>query len=118
MRGEGGSLEANSAKSSGQEPDEDTAGTTNDDTPTDGSRMVQEAVRDFAKKRAAAQSKKAGSTRKDAHPGDNRGMMSQDKGRSKGKRSGYTAQQSVSTTARATGSTFEGQRRPVRERRR
>ena len=33
--------------------------------------------------KAADQSKKAGSTRKDAHPGDNRGMMSQDKHKGK-----------------------------------
>ena len=72
------------------------------DAPTDGCRMVQEVVREFGKKKKAAdQSKKAGSTRKDAHPGDNRGMMSQ--GNHKGKRSGYTVQRTVSTTVRTQG---------------
>ena len=80
MRGEGGAIEANTANTSGQAPDEDT-GNSDDDPPTDGGLMVLEAVRDLAKKKKAAdQTKKAGSTRKDAHPGDNRGMMSQNKG--------------------------------------
>jgi hypothetical protein len=92
MRGEEGSLEANSAKTSGQEHDEGTTSVSNDNTPTDRCRTVQEAVREFNKKRTMARSKKAGSTRKDAHPGDNRSMMSQNKGRHKGKRSGHTAQ--------------------------
>ena len=58
--------------------------------------MVLEAVRDLAKKKKAAdQSKTAGTTRKDAHPGDNRGMMSQNRGKRNGRRSGYTAQRSL-----------------------
>ena len=77
----------------GQEPDEGSGSATDDDAPTDRCRMVQEAVRKFGKKKKAAdQSKKAGSTRKDAHSGDNHGMMSQDKRGRKGKRSGYTVQ--------------------------
>ena len=102
MRGEGETIEANSAKTSGQESDEVSGSATDDDAPTDGCRMVQEAVREFGKKKKAAdQSKKAGSTRKDAHPGDNHGMMSQ--GNRKGKRSGYTVQRTVSTTVRTQG---------------
>ena len=103
MRGEGGTIEANTANTSGQAPDEDT-GNTDDDPPTDGGLMVLEAVRDLAKKKKSAdQSKKAGSTRKDAHPGDNRGMMSQNKGKRNGKRSGYMAQRSVPTAVMAQG---------------
>ena len=103
MRGEGGSLEANSAKTSGQEPDKSAESATDDDAPTDGCLMIQEAVREFnKKKKAAAQSKKAGSTRKDAHPGDNRSMMSQNKGGRKEKRSRYMLQRSLSTTVRVS----------------
>ena len=98
MRGEGGTIEANLAKTCGQEPDEGSWSTTDDNAPTDGCRMVQEAVREFGKKKKVAdQSKKAGSTRNDENPGDNRGMMSQDKRGRKGKRSGHTVQRSVPT---------------------
>jgi hypothetical protein len=65
MRGEGGNLEANSAKMCGQEPDYNAGNETNDDTPTSGCLMIQEAIRELNEKKAAAQSKKAGSTRKD-----------------------------------------------------
>jgi hypothetical protein len=77
---------------------------TNDNAPTGGCPMIQEAVRELNKKQAAAQSKKAGSTRKDTHPGDNHLMMSQNKKGCKDKRSGYTLQRSMSTTVRASGS--------------
>jgi hypothetical protein len=64
--------------------------------------MVQEAIRDLnKKKKATTQSKTAVSTRKDAHPGDNRSMMSQKgKGR-KDKCSGFTLQRIASTPMRA-----------------
>ena len=98
MRGEGGTLEANLANTSGQSSDDGT-GKPDDDPATDGGLMVLEAVRDLAKKKKAAdQSKTAGTTRKDAHPGDNRGMMSQNRGKRNGRRSGYTAQRSLPTT--------------------
>lgn len=54
MRGEGGTIEANSAKTSGQEPDEVSGSATDDDAPTDGCRMVQKAVGEFGKKKKAA----------------------------------------------------------------
>jgi hypothetical protein len=58
--------------------------------PTDGCLMVQEDVRDLNnKKKAAAQSKMAGSTKRDAHLGDNHSMMSQKGKGHKDKRSGY-----------------------------
>jgi hypothetical protein len=106
MRGEGGNLEANSAKTSGQDPDTETEDVTSAETPMDGCPMVQKAIKDMnKKKKAAAQSKTAGSTKRDAHSGDNRLMMSQKgKGR-KDKRSGYTLQRFVSTTTRAPGAT-------------
>ena len=50
MRGEGGTIEANSAKTSGQERDEVSGSATDDGAPKDGCRMVQEAVREFGKK--------------------------------------------------------------------
>jgi hypothetical protein len=65
---------------------------TDADAPMDGCLMVQKAVRELNKKKAAAQSKKAGSTRKDAHPGDNRSMMSQNRKGRKDKQSGYMLQ--------------------------
>jgi hypothetical protein len=104
MQGEGGNLKANSAKTSGQEPDNSAGNETDDDAPTGGCLMIQEAVRELNKKKAAAQSKKAGSTRKDADPGDNRSMMSQNKKGRKDKRSEYTLQRVVSTTVHAPGS--------------
>jgi hypothetical protein len=81
------------AKTSGQDSEADTEDVTSADAPMDCCLMVQEAIRDMAKnKKAAAQSKTAGSTKRDAHPGDNWSMTSQKGKGHEDKLSGCTLQ--------------------------
>ena len=88
----GGPREVNNAESSTSDT-EDSVEPSSETVVTDGDRVVQQAVCDMnkAKKaaKAAAQYKKAGNSRSDAHPADVRKMMSQPKG--KQKRSGFMA---------------------------
>ena len=86
-----GSREVNNTEISASGP-EDTTETPKEKVTTDGDLIVQQVIKDMGKAKkaakAAAQSKKAGNTKSEAHPGDTRKMMSQSKGNQK--RSGFT----------------------------
>ena len=86
-----GSREVNNTEISASGP-EDTTETPKEKVTTDGELIVQQVIKDMGKAKkatkAAAQSKKAGNTKSEAHPGDTRNMMSQPKGNQK--RSGFT----------------------------
>ena len=86
-----GSREVNNTEISASGP-EDTTETPKEKVTTDGDLIVQQVIKDMGKAKkaakAAAQYKKAGNTKSEAHPGDTRKMMSQPKGNQK--RSGFT----------------------------
>ena len=86
-----GPQEVNNTETSASGP-EDTVEISKEKVVTDGDLIVQQVIKDMSKAKkvakAAAQYKKAGNTKSEAHPVDTRKMMSQPKG--KQKRSGFT----------------------------
>ena len=86
-----GPREVNNTETSASGP-EDTVKISKEKVVTDGDLIVQQVIKDMSKAKkvakAAAQYKKAGNTKSEAHPADTRKMMSQPKG--KQKRSGFT----------------------------